>query len=414
MLSLLLLCPFLIHWVHGMDLVLPLSKLETTLHTKVFLGKTDEVLELLQLNSENLAELLDCNNGFRCPLETAIIRGHLDLASKLIDMMRELEPSKPLRDILLRWNNPMLFEVMWKENKVGTKYLLELLAETVHEGRYQNVRYHGSTAMDYAKSHHLYEMERFLLEEMKWNERVDTPYPVDRIIVTPSDSRTSASPSPGKPPRRKVSLSPKRTFDFSRKSRRRSMSSPILGQGGSGKESIAAILQQKVSAEEAITGSSSCLAEVEGSSTDGTDHEESPKVPVNELRKRKQSPRNFSSLPDLFLRRSDSDSSKKKAGTRQCNSVPNSHRASDGESSGKRKASPRLLDSPSGSPRINEDRKLSPRGEALKSSDGTRSLKKSNPSLLSPETTEGVKRSDSEPSKQKSSSRFKLKNESPK
>lgn len=399
-----------------------LSRIETTLHTKVFLGKTDEALEILQQNGDHLPALLDCTTSIRCPLETALLRGHLDLACKLIEIMRDLQPDKSLKDILLRWNNPMLFEAMWRENKVGTKIILEILAEEEPSKRYQDVRYYGQTAMDYAKSLRMYEMQRFLVDEMKWNQYDDANV-VEAIVITPSDS---ASSSPGKPRKRKVSLSPRRTFEIkTKKNRRRSMSSPVLGGNAGSGESIAARLQKQLSAEEAITGNGPSLAESRleeeenrlGSS--GTDTEDSPRQrPEVELRKRKPSPRAFTSLPNiLHLRRSDSDSSKKKS-ARSHSSLA----GSDGDSgSPSTKGSPRHLDSPSGSPRTRDERKASPREELLKKpspreevlrkNSGEAVKRASSPRHLAPEP---VDKPDSEHVKRKSSPRIRRADELPK
>lgn len=148
-----------------------LAQLERSLHVVVFLGKTEEVVNLLESSDKLLlSELLDCSKNLKCPIETALLRGRFDIADLLLANMRSLAPEKSVKEILLRWDNPLLFQMIWKGNKPACKYILETIAKEDSHEDYSTIKYFGMNALRYAAEHHLNEMVRFLRDEFEWRE----------------------------------------------------------------------------------------------------------------------------------------------------------------------------------------------------------------------------------------------------
>lgn len=148
-----------------------MEELKSSLHTSVFLGKTEQVVTILEgCDKLMLVDLLDCTKCLKCPLETAILRGHFDIADILVSIMSALSPDKPMRDVMMRWDYPILFNMIWKGDKNATKYVLDVIVRCEGLSGYHEIEYFNMTAMKYAMEHQLRHMVRFLRDDLSWND----------------------------------------------------------------------------------------------------------------------------------------------------------------------------------------------------------------------------------------------------
>lgn len=229
-----------------------IDKVGQPLFVNTFLGKMDEVQQILGGFPEYLPAILDCNSCFKCPLEIAIMRGHFAIANLLLAHTKIHIHHTCIEDLFLRWNTPMIHNMIDRGDKEAVKYILDTVIKEKPDGDGIDTKFFGMTALQYAKAMKSHEMIRYLTELGCKDEPVgfavddcsdskkDSPRKAksDSILtssgsprrLTKSDSpRKSSSlnlPSPAKsePPRKSSSLN----LPSQSSSSKRRLSSPRL------------------------------------------------------------------------------------------------------------------------------------------------------------------------------------------
>lgn len=123
-----------------------IERVAQPLHVSTLQGKIELVSKTLDSFPEYLRTVLDCNQ-FKCPLETAIVNGHFDITHLILVHMREHIPHKCINDLFLRWNRPMIFDMIEKGNKPAVKFILGTILENNFKGDGLDAKFEGMTAL---------------------------------------------------------------------------------------------------------------------------------------------------------------------------------------------------------------------------------------------------------------------------
>lgn len=141
-----------------------IDKVGQPLFVNTFLGKREEVQQILGGYPEYLSEILDCNNRFKCPLEIAIMRGHYAIANLLLAHMKIHIPHTCIEDLFLRWNTPMIQNMISRGDKEAVKFILDTIINEKPDGDGIETKFGGMTALYYAKQVNNREMILYLTE----------------------------------------------------------------------------------------------------------------------------------------------------------------------------------------------------------------------------------------------------------